>query len=295
MAYGVDYAWTHPPVSSLKTAGVRFVMRYLSHDASKNLSRSEADSLASAGIWSGVVWETTANRAGAGRAAGTADARDAAAGATACGMPSSRPVYFAVDYDADPAEVAPYFQGVASVLGLNRTGVYGGYRVVKYLLDHGLARWAWQTRAWSAGRWDDRAHIRQGAYVTIGGIQCDANTSMKTDFGQWMPGRTPEADVALTTDDVNKVAAAVWSADVIPAARPPHANDDYAKNPTWSAKYAMQAAVEAARTACDPAPVALTLTDAQVAQLAAALCSSPGLADLIAAKVGDNLAARLES
>jgi hypothetical protein len=51
------------------------------------------------------VWETTANRAGAGRQAGTADAIVAAEQAKACGKPGSAPIYFAVDFDADPARV----------------------------------------------------------------------------------------------------------------------------------------------------------------------------------------------
>lgn len=208
MSIGADYAWSHPTPTALKGAGVTFVMRYLSNDPTKNITRAEADALAAKGIWSGVVWESTANRAGAGKAAGTADAKTALAQATAAGMPEDRPVYLAVDYAATPSTVEPYFEGAASVLGLDRTGVYGGYPVVSHLLDKGLVRWAWQTTAWSAGKWDLRAHIRQGAYVTIGGVQCDRNTATTSDFGQWMPGKTPtpEDDVALTTAQTKALA-----------------------------------------------------------------------------------------
>jgi hypothetical protein len=175
-------------------------MRYLSTDASKNLSRGEADALAAQGIWSGVVWETTAGRALAGQAAGAADARAAVAQASACGMPGTRPIFFAVDTDTTWSAVRPYFQGVASVLPPSRIGVYGGIKVVSGAADSGLVAWYWQATAWSAGRWDPRAHIRQLGYITIGGVQCDKNESRTADFGQWMPGRTPteEDDLPYT-------------------------------------------------------------------------------------------------
>jgi hypothetical protein len=103
--------------------------------------------------------------------------------------------------------VVAYFQGVASVLGVARTGVYGGYKVVKYLLDHKLATWAWQTVAWSQGHWDPRAHIRQYAStIRIGGVSCDHDTAMTGDYGQWTPGRTPTIQ-----EDTLPTVADVWS------------------------------------------------------------------------------------
>lgn len=213
MASGVDYAWSHPSPASLKAAKVTFACRYLATDKTKSLTAAEAKALAAVGIWSVVVWESTATRMTAGKAAGAADAKTAQAQATAAGMPADRPIYFAADWDATEAQQAQinaYLDGAASVLGADRVGIYGGYYPVKRALDAGKATWAWQTIAWSGGQWDSRAHIRQGAQKTIGGVSCDLNTSMQADYGQWMPGKTPpEDDVALTTDDINKVAAAV--------------------------------------------------------------------------------------
>jgi hypothetical protein len=192
MTLGVDYPWTHPSPAALAAAGAEFAMRYLSTDHTKNLTRAEADALAARGIWSGVVWETTAGRALNGWAAGAADARAAVGQAAACGMPDSRPIYFAVDTDTTWDKVLPYFQGVASVLPATRVGVYGGIRIVAAAATSGLVDWYWQASAWSGGRWDPRAHIRQLGYITIGGVQCDRNESMAADYGQWMPGgRTP--------------------------------------------------------------------------------------------------------
>jgi hypothetical protein len=214
MTDGVDYSSGHPGGAALKAAGKAFAARYVSHSAPKNISKAEAADLAAHGVWTVLVWETTAQRAGAGRAAGVADAKEAVAQAAAAGMPPTRPLYFAVDWDAEPAVVAPYFQGVASVLGAARTGGYGGYRVVRYLLDRGLITWAWQTAAWSSGRWDARAHIRQPATtVRINGVACDNDIAQQNDFGQWMPGGiTPEEDDVALSDADKK-----WLTDTIDA------------------------------------------------------------------------------
>jgi hypothetical protein len=110
-----------------------------------------------------------------------------------------------------------------------------------------------------------------------------------------------EEDMALTADDIDQF----WAADIIPAARPPYNNADYADgNLTWSAKYAERAAVEAAResvarikevqaaiAAAEPQPVNIFLTDAQVE----AIATNPRLAEAIAEHVAAKLAARLAS
>jgi hypothetical protein len=210
---GVDYAWSHPGGAALKAAGKAFAARYLSVDPKKNISRSEADDLAAHGVSSVVVWESTAKRPLSGRAAGISDAQAAVKQAAAAGMPASRPVYFAVDFDATAGQmpaVMAYLDGAASVLGRERTGVYGGIDVVKAALDGGHVRWAWQTRAWSEGHWDPRAHIRQGATQTIGGVSCDLNTAMTTDYGQWMPGQTPQPTQEDSMPTAAEVAKAVW-------------------------------------------------------------------------------------
>lgn len=81
----------------------------------------------------------------------------------------------------------------------------------------------------------------------------------------------PEGDDMPTVEEIADAVVAkltspggaldkVWSKDgAVPAARPPHANADYATNPSWTPAYALQAAVEAAREAA-----AAQLTDAQV-------------------------------
>ena len=152
---GVDYAWTHPDPRTIKTAGYGFVVRYLSHDATKDITPDEATALHGAGLSVLLVFETTAGRAGQGQPAGAADRAEAEARAAAFGYPQDCPIFYAVDFDAAPQQVAPYAAGLHG--GAYPAGLYGGIHVV----DAGLAPWLWQTEAWSAGQVSPAAHLFQ--------------------------------------------------------------------------------------------------------------------------------------
>ncbi len=194
MSFGLDFA-TGPPISAMKAAGVSFVCRYLSavnvETRVKLLTPEEAHALSSAGIALISNYEWYASRALEGFAAGVADAKIAASQHAACGGPATRPIYFSVDEDVQGAQVAEYFRGVASALGLARTGAYGSYKVIKWLFDNHLIAWGWQTYAWSGGAWEPRAHIQQYANSQqMAGHSVDFDRSMKSDFGQWIQGGT---------------------------------------------------------------------------------------------------------
>lgn len=193
MSKGIDYAFSpHPSIAALKSAGVTFVCRYISSFApndsnGKNLSAAEARALHAAGIALVVVVEEGASRMLAGHSAGVSDAQHADAVVKAVGL-AGIPVYFACDFDAAEGQqpaINAYLDGAASIIGKQRTGVYGGYYVVKRALDGKHAAYAWQTRAWSGGQWDTRAQLRQGATVSLGGASVDADVSMTADYGQW--------------------------------------------------------------------------------------------------------------
>lgn len=216
MSFGIDYAWSRPSVTAMKAAGVTFVCRYLSHDTTgKNATPGEVATLRAAGMALVFVWETTAARALAGIGAGQVDAVDALSQARTLGLPDDRPIFFAVDFDAQPADqykINDYFDGVASVIGLNRTGMYSGYGPISRAFDSGKIRYGWQTLAWSAGKWDGRAGIQQYAIEQrIGGQDVDFNRSTLDDFGQWIAGD----HMAITDADALKIAKAVWLTDNI--------------------------------------------------------------------------------
>lgn len=201
MGFGLDYT-NGPSMDVLKSHGVTFACRYTGYFSgyddthperaqSKVLTPQEAKLLASAGISVVSNYEWYANRALEAASSGAWDAQEALKIHLACGGPKDRPIYFSVDCDCAGEQTANYFRGVASVLGLGRTGAYGSYRVIKYLLDNHLISWAWQTYAWSYDQWDSRAHIRQYQNrVNLAGASVDYNESRQPDFGQWMPGQS---------------------------------------------------------------------------------------------------------
>jgi hypothetical protein len=188
---GCDYSFARPSPSSLTSMGYTFAARYLSGDpgGGKDITKAEATSLTGAGMDVVLVWETTGMDALNGYNAGVSDAQAANSEAAAVGAPATRPIYFALDFDeqaSQSAAVDEYFKGVASVIGLSRTGAYGGYYAINQLFDAGLITFGWQTYAWSGGTWDSRAQLRQTANG-LDNDEIDADSGMVADFGQWGP------------------------------------------------------------------------------------------------------------
>lgn len=306
--FGIDYAWSKPSVAAMTSAGVKFIARYLSNDPSKNLTRAEATAANAADIWCVVVWETTAARALAGRQAGRDDALTAAYQARALGMPDDRPIYFAVDFDAKPNNypaIKEYFIGAASAegtLGKDRIGMYAGYGPIKWAFDTGLITWGWQTYAWSGGLWEKRAHIQQYQNgVTLGGKNVDYDRAMYDDYGQWKIGESP---VALTADDVARVAAATAKAVAQTDGLYPSPNDD-PENTHWKLDYHIYSLGKTVRQIA-AAVAGLHNPDVDEAAIAAAVLAGLGpetMAKAIADHMGtqmatevlDALRARLES
>jgi hypothetical protein len=112
-------------------------------------------------------------------------------------------------------------------------------------------------------------------------------------------GTTPsqEDDVALTVDDIAKVAAAVYAKllktdDVLAA---PADASDYATNKFWTWQTHIQDVTTRVRDLGKKVDglSAVELTDSQVATLAAAVAANPALAERIAELVAVKLAARL--
>ncbi len=213
--YGVDYSFARPSPASIRAAGFTFAARYLSYTPGKDLSLGEANSLIAAGVSVVANWEATSDAALNGYSQGASDAASAQSEAAACGQPSGRPIYFSVDFDAssgDQAAINDYFDGVASVIGRDRTGAYGGYDVISALFDAGKISWGWQTYAWSYGQWDSRAQFRQ----ILNGIdddEEDEDEAVVADFGQWPAPAPPIAPLRGYLDSVSCNAIAGWAQD----------------------------------------------------------------------------------
>jgi hypothetical protein len=108
---------------------------------------------------------------------------------TQLGAPWPVPVYFSVDWDMGPADeesVALYFQGIRDVIPLQYVGIYGGLHAVRWAQLLGIARWFWQTYAWSHGVWADKLHIRQVRNgVQLAGGEVDLDQLVQVSVGQW--------------------------------------------------------------------------------------------------------------
>jgi hypothetical protein len=187
ITYGVDYSYARPAPGTLAAQGYTFAARYLSNDAQKNLTIGEASGLIGAGLSVVSNWEAGAQDALGGFAQGASDAQAADQQALAAGMPATRPIYFSIDFDAQPSQQAAidaYYDGVASVLGRDRTGAYAGLGPISRLFDDAKIAWAWQTYAWSGGQWDPRAQLRQ-IQNGIANDSEDLDEAVVADFGQW--------------------------------------------------------------------------------------------------------------
>jgi len=201
--FGVDYSFTPPTVQELRSAGVTFVCRYLSHQPSKNLTRSEAEALSAAGIDIVANWET--DKKGFMTSVDATPARDAEsalAQARSCGMPDGRPIYFSLDVDprgfsaGEWDRVFTYLDGVAAVIGRANVGIYGGFLAIEKALGARKAQWGWQTSSWRGRHptdhdlvWSDLAHIQQFDHeLPLGHGQVDHNRAVTDDFGQWRIG-----------------------------------------------------------------------------------------------------------
>jgi hypothetical protein len=219
---GLDYAGGRPSGLALKTAGIAFVCRYLSDGApqlpDKQLTLAEANDLRANNVDIVSNWESTGLTPEDGYSAGVADATAALAAHFAAGGPGYRPIYFSMDWDEAPSQdaaVDDYFRGVASVIGLQWTGAYGGYWPLSRLLNAGLITWAWQTTAWSGGNQDPRANILQdmtAGTFTVQGVDCDLDIALTQDYGQWSyqappppPGGISMADAQSLANDANGV------------------------------------------------------------------------------------------
>lgn len=191
---GVDYSWDRPSPQGLRDAGYTFAVRYLSYSTTgKNVTAPEASALIAAGLDVVANWEFGASDVLEGRDRGASDAAEALRQAVEVGVPGDRPIYFAVDFDASADQqpvIDAYFDGVASVLGVARTGAYAGFGPLQRLFDGGKIAFGWQTYAWSGGRWDPRAQLRQVRNsVVIAGGECDIDEAWADDFGQWGAAR----------------------------------------------------------------------------------------------------------
>lgn len=196
-------------IAALVAAGKQFACRYGGPGGAwKHITPTEAQALSAAGVAIVANAEGSASGLLGGWSAGVSWARDAEAHFAACGMPSTRPIYFSVDFNVSSgqwAAVASALRGAASVVGAGRVGVYGGRRAIEWARRDGVAQWFWQTYAWSSGVWVPGNHIEQYRNgVALAGGTLDLDRALATDFGQWTTtGADMDADEIAALRNVN--------------------------------------------------------------------------------------------
>ena len=135
---------------------------------------------------------------------GVADAQTALRLHGAAGGPATAPIYFSVDEPLDYSRwknvALQWFKGINSVLGVQRTGVYGGINTCQWATADGVIGrsttpgkvWAWQTRSWSGGKIYPAAVMYQRIVSTasnpgpvVGGLEVDVSDALASDVGQW--------------------------------------------------------------------------------------------------------------
>ena len=209
VAYGLDFSWGRPPVDAIIGGGWSFVCRYGCYgESGKKLSAAEAAEYLAAGILPVSNWEHEAAAWKQGYARGWDDAVAADPFFRSCGAGPQDPIYFSIDTDVLDSELpvaAAYLQGIRDVIGWERTGAYGGYKVIRYLFDKGLIRFGWQTYAWSYGKWEPRAQIRQVLNgQDLAGHAVDYNEAWHAVYGGWGQSGQPysvEGSVILNCPD----------------------------------------------------------------------------------------------
>lgn len=207
MAEGVDYSHARPDPGCMHRSGKRFVVRYIgTPNSGKNLTVAETSQLKAAGLDLAVVYETTAGFMLEGYARGQRAARESLADGAKYGLPTNRPIYYALDIDPNPlsgsqiSQINAFLDGAASITGRSRVGIYAGFRGIELTVP-GRAAFGWQTYAWSGGKVSTKGHLLQYKNgVNLCGGQVDLCRSLKPDFGQW--GATPqEQPLQLDAED----------------------------------------------------------------------------------------------
>lgn len=195
-AKGIDCAapLTEAKACALRALGYEFAGRYLVPARGtlkyKALTKAEARAICAADMRLLCVWETTADRAKGGAAAGASDGKEAFKLACELGIPFKAIIYFAVDFDAQRADydaIAEYIGAVRKNLFPYGVGVYGHYGVIEEMYRRGMCDGGWQCVAWSYGRRSEHLSVYQATGQTeIAGHAVDINECPDMDAaGLW--------------------------------------------------------------------------------------------------------------
>lgn len=189
MTIWLDYSGFRPDPRELKKLGITGVSRYLSEPvpatAWKRITIAEKNAILSADLDLVLNYEWYEGRMLEGYNAGRHDGGIALTQAMALGYPEGASIYFSHDTSArNDAAVVAYLRGAQESLGSRyRTDIYSGIDVVDMAMRNGVARYGWQTLAWSGGR-VGTAHMYQNGRTWFN-RNADENTILHAGLGSW--------------------------------------------------------------------------------------------------------------
>lgn len=235
MANLVDYSAGYPGAASVKAAGYDGAIRYLCNSPDRGLIKKkttlvETRDFRDHGLELVSNWQkgkgTTADfKVGDPFQTGVQMGKQALASHFEVGGPGYCPIYFSVDEDVDlntwNSRVLPWLNGIASVIGKEWVGVYGGQRSMWWADDDGF-KWRWQTLGWSRydqnGNWNSNLPVQwvEGVNIRqfeidkgkINGIGIDRNSTHTTDYGQWSINRNNSKPETTTKPEESVVTVA---------------------------------------------------------------------------------------
>ena len=212
----IDFAERRIAPNEIKAAGYAGVVNYVSEARpgsnfeAKPLTREYADALRAAGLHIVSNYQygkpngTAPSDFTRGFDGGVADAHTALRLHDAAGGSASAPIFFSVDDDINGETwntlAVNWFRGINSVLGTQRTGIYGHAQSCRWAINDSVIgrsstpghSWAWQTKAWSHGQRETAAVLYQAVVNSpsepgplLGGIHIDVDDVLAADYGQW--------------------------------------------------------------------------------------------------------------
>jgi hypothetical protein len=198
----LDYAAGVIPASQIRAAGAVGSIRYVSDRRpggnwmlGKPIQVAEARDLSSNGLKIVSCYQfgkgNSADWLG-GAGAGVKHAERGMQLHAAAGGPATAPIYASIDddpsYDQYKQLIAPYLRSWESVVGHERTGVYGNSKTIDWALHDGLGSYFWQHN-WGSpkGFAHPAASLHQVEIDkrSVGGVGVDINEILKPQFGQW--------------------------------------------------------------------------------------------------------------
>lgn len=216
---GADWSFSRPDGAKLQRHGLVPIGRYLWNPlyadgrTNKGISGAEYAEHIAAGRQPFFYYEEDSTDPIRGFDEGVRQAKAAEVHRIREGLPAL-PINFPVDFDAPASDfpaILDGLRGAATVVGLERTWLYGKYAIIKAAFDAGVISGACQTYAWSLDanghiQWDPRAQLRQWSNGQWSD-SIDFVYAMAAEFGQ-NPPKTPQPDVIeLDRSEVAEVAA----------------------------------------------------------------------------------------